>query len=707
MLISPVRLRLAGLCLAILLFVALQNLTITPAGGVSSFNITLEFDQTGDAVDPCAGMFPTCGHDDDLAAAMLAAAQHWKDIIEDDHTIHIRFRWVDESLPSADVTETDANGRPTEALIRIPAGRSYFYDPTPGVDEEFDMRVRLFRTTHPQEKTEAFQGMPLEIFEAGYNGLQIQNVGADLFTHILHEIGHSLGLSPDILEERPVPACTDADPYYALDPDLTGGADFSLKAFEGSMGFDCAHLALGGITACKPPPGDQDTTSSEPSTFPPLTIAECTAHQALMWASEYPSSRARPSIADILAVSTASGWEQINLPRKYSLAPGPRLWADGDTWLGGRVPDGGDDVYIVNQQQDVTVDSFEANGVARNLTITDGNVLNVFFHEFEVDEDIVLEGQGTRLSADTSAVVHAFRTLVGEGSILDVPFNGMFDSFYITSDGEIRGGGSSIDVVVLHNEGLIRGNGGLLTFTSTNFDEPFDLDGDGLDSRLQALVGDLAFQDRITDPVLANIQVGAGRFITFADGWEQQASFAAQHLLTLTGGNLEARINGFSRLGGLVVVNQIGRFTDEVDFGPLARLDLSVGGLVPGSGHDQLRIDDEVDFEGQIIVNLLPSFDQNANDRYTLVTYDAHTGEFDTATLPALAGGLVFLLDYGPTALDLVVGFAGGTPGTPQCKGQVTSQQAQEHGGMAKAAQFHGYPSVKALQDAIKEFCDG
>src|SRR5262245_18658368 len=110
-----------------------------PAQGASNFDIVLQFDQTGDAVDPCELEFPTCGHDADLATAMLAAAQHWESIFEDDHTLLIRYRWVDDSDPSTSVVDTDADGRATEAIIRFPANRSYFYDPTPGVDEEFDM----------------------------------------------------------------------------------------------------------------------------------------------------------------------------------------------------------------------------------------------------------------------------------------------------------------------------------------------------------------------------------------------------------------------------------------------------------------------------------------------------------------------------------------------------------------------------------------
>jgi hypothetical protein len=109
---------------------------------------------------------------------------------------------------------------------------------------------------------------------------------------------------------------------------------------------------------------------------------------------------------------------------------------------------------------------------------------------------------------------------------------------------------------------------------------------------------------------------------------------------------------------------------------------------------------------GELIVELLPEFEPVPNNRHTLMTYGSRTGEFATATLPALDGGLILLLDYGDNALDLVVGFAGADPDSPNCKGQVTSAQAGEHGGMKAAAAFHGYPSVKAFQDAIKEFCE-
>jgi len=696
------------------------------ARSATQFNIVLLYDETGDAVDPCDldPSLHTCGHTGDLALILEAAAQHWENIFEDSHEILIRYRWVDDSLPSATIVEVDANGRPIEALLKFPAdpfpdepGFTYFYDPTPFEDEEFFMQPRLYRTVHEQEQEEAFlfnalSQQPPEVFEVSYNGLELSGQGNDLLTQALHEMGHALGMANQVIEARPVPECTEGvDPWYDLDPALTGGRDFELRAFNGSSGDDCPHLDLGGITECKPPPGDQNTTSSDPSTVAGLSIAECTAHQALLWVSQYPSSRMRPGTADILTIALAAGWEEINLPRKYSLEGG--LWNDDATWLGDRVPDGDDHVFIVNQESSVAINAFSP-GTADNLTITDGNTLNVFddFYIGDMGSVIRLVGEGTALTADTGSNVDGRETIIGSGALLSVWIDGFFNSFYITNFGEIRGGAGgggvgTLDVVVLDNYGLIRGNGGLLNVTSTSIDTPFDLDGqaDTANAQLQALVGDIAFNGGVTDDVLANIQVGPGRYITFAEGWTQQLSFNPLHVLTMSGGDFEATINGHSTLNGQLVVNQIARFTSDVELGPGARFDFSVEGLTPGSGHDQLIVDGEVDLNGGITVELLPGFAPMPNDRYTLMTYGSRTGQFVAQVLPALDGGLTLLLDYTDTQLDLLVGFAGADPDAPNCTGQAAATQAQEHGGMKNAAEALGYPSVAALQAAIDEFC--
>jgi hypothetical protein len=48
-----------------------------------------------------------------------------------------------------------------------------------------------------------------------------------------------------------------------------------------------------------------------------------------------------------------------------------------------------------------------------------------------------------------------------------------------------------------------------------------------------------------------------------------------------------------------------------------------------------------------------------------------------------------------------------GTPGTPNCEGESVSALAQQFGGLDAAASALGFPSVQALQDAIRAFCEG
>jgi PA14 domain len=65
-----------------------------------------------------------------------------------------------------------------------------------------------------------------------------------------------------------------------------------------------------------------------------------------------------------------------------------------------------------------------------------------------------------------------------------------------------------------------------------------------------------------------------------------------------------------------------------------------------------------------------------------------------------------------PSGVDLTLpsgvhyGFAG-TVGAPNCHGDSVSSLATQFGGIAAAAGALRFPSVKALQDAIKGYCKG
>jgi len=47
-----------------------------------------------------------------------------------------------------------------------------------------------------------------------------------------------------------------------------------------------------------------------------------------------------------------------------------------------------------------------------------------------------------------------------------------------------------------------------------------------------------------------------------------------------------------------------------------------------------------------------------------------------------------------------------GTPGSPNCHGKSVAALAQKYGGLAAAADALGAPSVSALQDGIRAFCN-
>jgi len=56
-------------------------------------------------------------------------------------------------------------------------------------------------------------------------------------------------------------------------------------------------------------------------------------------------------------------------------------------------------------------------------------------------------------------------------------------------------------------------------------------------------------------------------------------------------------------------------------------------------------------------------------------------------------------------SIDSLTAMFSGTPGFSNCHGQSVAPLAQQYGGLDAAAKALGYPSVQALQDAIRAFC--
>lgn len=78
---------------------------------------------------------------------------------------------------------------------------------------------------------------------------------------------------------------------------------------------------------------------------------------------------------------------------------------------------------------------------------------------------------------------------------------------------------------------------------------------------------------------------------------------------------------------------------------------------------------------------------------------------------PTLGGGCQsfhgrLLCDEDAFVVKLTAPAFAGTPGRANCHGKSVSALAQQFGGLEAAASALGFPSVQALQDAIREFCE-
>ncbi|MCP4246614.1 MAG: hypothetical protein GY778_06160 [bacterium] len=82
---------------------------------------------------------------------------------------------------------------------------------------------------------------------------------------------------------------------------------------------------------------------------------------------------------------------------------------------------------------------------------------------------------------------------------------------------------------------------------------------------------------------------------------------------------------------------------------------VEIGGLFAGTEHDQTNHSATAGLGGELMVELIGGFEPGPGDSFTIITYASQTGQFDTLTLPTLAAGLQWDVDYGPSSLTLMV----------------------------------------------------
>jgi len=132
---------------------------------------------------------------------------------------------------------------------------------------------------------------------------------------------------------------------------------------------------------------------------------------------------------------------------------------------------------------------------------------------------------------------------------------------------------------------------------------------------------------------------------------------------------LAGYVTGAGAFGGNIVFSGTydpGNSTDWLDlenvvFSDSAELVIEVGGWLAGTDYDHLELTGDLAVDGALQLVLTAGFTPTTGSAFDIVTYISHTGVFDEVLGRHITGRRHFDLDYGTTALTLLVDEAVGS----------------------------------------------
>ena len=484
-----------------------------------ALNIVMVFDSansTNPSYDPTGSR---------LQNIMAEVENTWEDIIKDSGTVTIDYRWSSNTggLANATSTKDATTGKPIAGDIDVDIFTGdadepttdeldWFIDDTPETDEHWDLSQTLYRDLSSTEQAVRYNpnDTPPDLLEVSYRGLTngsapADAAGFDLYTSMMHEVGHVLGLAGKYSDAGDVDVETDAA--------WTGGNDFR-GTFDTKDGdIDRGHLA---------------STSSDK----PLMCGSCAERAA----------RRFPTATDVLIICELAGWNNIDLPRKDFI--NTDVNADFNTagnWIGERVPDANDMVFIRHEG----VVEMSADADAAEFFLGYNSYLYTRGHDLTVGGTMKLEQDQTPLmtvlfrpilNIDAGSTVEAEALQVMEYTIIDFDGGTIQVNHDAENHGDIQGYGTLFVGDVFWNYGQLRATDDQTLTLDNDGGSPWRLDGNA-DSRGELIATDGNIRIAEGDMQVAfdgTITVGEGKFFEAdsADSW----TLGTDGVLNLRGG---------------------------------------------------------------------------------------------------------------------------------------------------------------------------
>jgi hypothetical protein len=418
-------------------------------------------------------------------------------------------------LGNADSTSDDIS-------IQASPSSPWFIDSTPWDHSEFDFTgsgtpdndyigQTLFRNVGTVNQGAWFNGPVPDLFEIGYRGTAVAPEAQgrfDMFSTVIHEIGHILGVNFDPLDETWDP------PAFQL-----GGNSIEIEPDPDDSG----HLAARSSLMCM---GCGDT-----------------------------DLRRMPSAVDILAVAADESWLEVDLPRQDFLTGA--TWnnlAFVSGWEGGQPPDQNDDAYI-RHGGEVTLATSPS---VANLYVGENSGVFTGAHTLTVGdltivEALLFEPPYAHITVETGGKLEGFRLILRGGRLVmaggEVDFTAVDVENNSSLPAEVHGHGTVL-AGALVNDGVVRADGGTLTLNVI----VANLDGASDAGLVEAISGDIVVIGIVPD-FQSVMTIGAGHSIDMSVPW----TLAKEGRLDLQGGAISADLTGATVIvQGEVDVDRLG-----------------------------------------------------------------------------------------------------------------------------------------------------